>query len=476
MNGQGAGAAARVTATPRAASAPAAPVGLTAVTGFGQVMLAWTAPPYRGAAVTGYQYRQSADDGSTWEPDWTDVPGSGPDTVLHAVTGLTDGASYRFEVRATSGLGAGDAARTGAAMPGAEPSPVTVSFGFTPHLNQGWDALAREGEPGGAVTVRLSPVPGREVVIPITAHGLGGAPAGDWSLTPGASLTFTAAESAQSLTVVAARYRTFEPGQGVLLSFGALPAGVAAGSPASATVILQDSQAPPVEYSVEVPRQVREGDGDVRVTVIARSRSRPAAALFVETYTEDGSISGMRNYRPENRTEKFSEYIYSREGDWYVGREHYYIELVDDDRRDGDDTFRVVVRKKLGSPQAFIPAASPSTIVEGENVIATVTIVDDDDDYAAWALAAGPAEIAEAGGSATVTVSNARRHHAPIRSHRHARLRRHGDGGAGLPGHGPRRGGPPAAAVAALPAHPEGRPARGRRHRHGARRRRQRAR
>ena len=113
VNGQGAGAAARVTATPRAASAPAAPVGLTAVTGFGQVMLAWTAPPNRGAAVTGYQYRQSADDGSTWEPDWTDVPGSGPDTVLHAVTGLTDGASYRFEVRATSGLGAGDAARTG---------------------------------------------------------------------------------------------------------------------------------------------------------------------------------------------------------------------------------------------------------------------------------------------------------------------------------------------------------------------------
>ena len=53
----------------RAAAAPDAPASLTATPGNTQATLAWTAPASDGgAAITKYQYRVSADGGSTWSP------------------------------------------------------------------------------------------------------------------------------------------------------------------------------------------------------------------------------------------------------------------------------------------------------------------------------------------------------------------------------------------------------------------------
>lgn len=48
---------------------PAAPAGLTATPGGGQVSLAWADP--LDSTITKYQYRVSADGGTTWSPDWT---------------------------------------------------------------------------------------------------------------------------------------------------------------------------------------------------------------------------------------------------------------------------------------------------------------------------------------------------------------------------------------------------------------------
>ncbi|MXY15731.1 MAG: fibronectin type III domain-containing protein, partial [Acidobacteria bacterium] len=93
------------TATPTLGP-PFAPHGLTATSGDGQIKWTWSLddPP-----ISRFQYRLSDDGGTTWDPDWTDVPGSSAATTSYVTTGLTNGTEYRFEVRAVRGqlLGAG---------------------------------------------------------------------------------------------------------------------------------------------------------------------------------------------------------------------------------------------------------------------------------------------------------------------------------------------------------------------------------
>ena len=106
--------------TPGASGAPpAVPSGLSAAPTPGQVVLTWTALD----TVTGYEYRQSKDGGTNWDPDWT----SSSATATHTITDLTDGTAYTFEVRAYSDAGNGAAARVGPVTPGAPRAPTELT-------------------------------------------------------------------------------------------------------------------------------------------------------------------------------------------------------------------------------------------------------------------------------------------------------------------------------------------------------------
>ena len=91
---------------------------LSALSGSGQVTLSWTTPDDNGSPITHYEYRQS-DDGTTWDPDWTQIPSSDAQTTQYPIDNLTNGTTYTFEVRAVNAVGAGEAAR------------VSVAPGFT---------------------------------------------------------------------------------------------------------------------------------------------------------------------------------------------------------------------------------------------------------------------------------------------------------------------------------------------------------
>ena len=95
---------------------PPAPAGLTATPESGKVTLAWTDPS--DSTITRYQYRVSDDGGSAWDPDWTDISGTGASTTSHVVTGLTNAVAYTFELRAVAGTADGASASVGA-MPAA---------------------------------------------------------------------------------------------------------------------------------------------------------------------------------------------------------------------------------------------------------------------------------------------------------------------------------------------------------------------
>ncbi len=108
---------ARSAATEGVVGPPEAPASLTAVPGDGQVTLTWQAPASDGgASISGYEYRQSKDGGTNWQPDWTAIANSDAQTTSHTVSGLTNGTTYTFAVRAVNRVGKG-AARAATATP-----------------------------------------------------------------------------------------------------------------------------------------------------------------------------------------------------------------------------------------------------------------------------------------------------------------------------------------------------------------------
>ncbi len=114
-----------------ATSAPVTPVGtptageLGADPGDGQVTLSWSASSSGGSAITKWQYRQSEAGGGYGA--WTDIADSGPATTSHTVTGLSNGTTYSFQVRAVNQQGNAVPISSAAVTPGTVPvAPSSV--------------------------------------------------------------------------------------------------------------------------------------------------------------------------------------------------------------------------------------------------------------------------------------------------------------------------------------------------------------
>ena len=98
-------------------SVPEAPRQLTAVGGYGEVVLRWEAPASDGhAAITDYEYRIDR------RPPWTSTGSTG---TAHTVSGLVSGRTYVFEVRAVNRLGRSSASNRAEATPKA---PEVLNF------------------------------------------------------------------------------------------------------------------------------------------------------------------------------------------------------------------------------------------------------------------------------------------------------------------------------------------------------------
>ena len=118
-------------------SAPTKPAGFSATAGDGYVTISWDDPS--DSSITNYAYRQSTDGGTSWSPDWADIPGSDATTTTHNVTGVTPGVAYTFQIRAAKGelgsIPSGNAnatPTTWTATLNTERSSITTDYGYGP--------------------------------------------------------------------------------------------------------------------------------------------------------------------------------------------------------------------------------------------------------------------------------------------------------------------------------------------------------
>ena len=176
---------------------------------------------------------------------WVRVAGDGTETDIPGATEHTyrlqaedAGGKVRVKVTFTDRDGtaegplASDPHPAGAATVLAAP---VLRFGAARHR-------ATEGGADATVTVRLDPGMPVPVTVALSATGQAGATAADWAGVP-ARLAFAAGERERSFTVTAVDDGDEDPGERMVLSFASLPEGVAAGEPATATVLLADDDA-----------------------------------------------------------------------------------------------------------------------------------------------------------------------------------------------------------------------------------------
>ena len=137
------------------------------------------------------------------------------------------------------------------------------------------------------VEVRLSGDPGRTVAIPLTTTNQGGASAGDYSGVP-ASVTFNSGETSKTFTVQATASDGFDRGESVLLGFGTLPTGIAAGTPNTTTVNIADQEV--VGFGAAT-YSVTEG-ASVQVTVQLGSNPGRTVVIPLTTTNLGGASAG----------------------------------------------------------------------------------------------------------------------------------------------------------------------------------------
>ncbi len=153
-------------------SVPGAPDSLSASAGDGEVASRWAAADSNGSSITGYGVRYRRDVSDSTFSSWSIVSGGGS-ARADTVSGLTNGNSYRFEVRATNGVGDGPSSSiivTPAGVPGA-PDSFSVASGEG-EAALGWAAADSNGSSITGYSVRYR------------GYGIG-APWSSWSIVPG---------------------------------------------------------------------------------------------------------------------------------------------------------------------------------------------------------------------------------------------------------------------------------------------------
>ena len=223
------------------------------------------------------------------------------------------------------------------------------------------------------MTVALSEAMGSSTTIPLTPTNRGGATNADYIGVP-PNVTFGAAQTSTTFTVTAVDDSDNDRGESVRIGFGTLPPGVAAGSPATATVALEDDDAwqPPTVSFGAATYTATEGGGAVTVTVEV-DRAEVPFTLRLTTDGQGGATSSDYSGVPTSVVFRGSDTAKS-----------FTVTAVDDEVNDDGESVVIGIGAPL--PEGLsLRIGSPSE--------ATVRLVDNDVPSASGAL-----RLAQGGG------------------------------------------------------------------------------
>ena len=208
------------------------------------------------------------------------------------------------------------------------------------------------------IKVILSADPERSVTVPINKANQGGATNGDYSGVPAnASVTFNSGEMEKSITFTATDDSVDDDDESVLLGFGTLPAGVSAGSPATATVNITDDDVPTVTARYEQGSYTVGEGSSVVIKVILSADPERSVTVPINKANHGGATNGDYSGVPANASVTFNS-----------GDTEKSITFTATDDSVDDDGESVLL--SFGTLPTGVSAGSPAT--------ATVNITDDD--------------------------------------------------------------------------------------------------
>ena len=350
-------------------SPPRAPRSLTAAPANGAVELRWDAPieVIGLELVTKHQFRLSADRGLSWS-DWTDIAQSGVGKVHSGgfrVTNLSNGTAYRFEVRAVSAKGAGDAAEV--EVPAVVTiAPAAEAYGLG--IDDVVFTLTRTVPVEAALAVEVALTQAGEY---LDAKEL----ARTVTYEPGnstAELRIRRHMFLESATQTGDLSAAVTPGSGYLV-----------GSASSATVRMVVAD-PAVTVRLEQAEyRFVEGADAAGVAVVARTVAgipRPSGEFGVAVSTQ--SIPGGAEFGTDYvfllDVVKFVGEDFTADGDVWQARKEVALTFVDDAIVEADEELSVTLERVPGLASRVALRLSDGTTSCGSSCPSTVTIANDD--------------------------------------------------------------------------------------------------
>ena len=224
-----------------------------------------------------------------------------------------------------------------------------------------------------SITVFLSGAPERDLVIPLTSTGRGGATSADHSGIP-ASLRFASDETERSFTFTALQDEITDRGESVNLAFDTLPTGVTSGTITSTTVSITDNSPVAVGFATST-HMVAEGETTAIKLVLSASLEQEETIPLTRVHR--GGASTTDYDVPEGVTFQSGE-----------TERIFTFTAVDDDIDDDGEG----VELTLGALPEGVTARRRS---------ATISITDDDDPPVSVSFATSTYTVAE---GATTTI------------------------------------------------------------------------
>ena len=274
--------------------------------------------------------------------DYSGVPAS--------ITFNSGETSKTFTVQATGsdGFDSGESVLLGfgilpAGIAADTPNTATVSIADQEVASFGAAAYSVTEGASVTVTVQLGSNPGRTVIIPLTTTNQGGASASDYSGVP-ASVTFNSGETSKTFTVQATDSDGADRGESVLLGFGTLPAGIAAGTPNTTTISIADSSVQTASFLASAYTVAEEAS--VRVAVQLSQDPGGTVTIPLTTTNQGGATASDYSGIPTGVTFNSGQTIQT-----------FTVEAVGSDGADTGES----VRLGFGTLPAGIAAGTPNT-------------------------------------------------------------------------------------------------------------------